>query len=100
MPNAGVAKAEAMQPANPKVIPFLPAFSREEQAEQQRQYRLATTAGSFAYNPGAVCRLYESRPETASQKLPLHLWIFLGGKDMQALDGELTQGRQGVAISL
>ncbi|CDJ63755.1 LOW QUALITY PROTEIN: hypothetical protein, conserved [Eimeria necatrix] len=87
VPNAGVAKAEAMQPANPKVIPFLPAFSREEQAEQQRQYRLATTAGSFACNPGAVCRLYESRPEAASQKLPLHLWIFLGGKDMQALDG-------------
>lgn len=86
VPNSGGAKTETMQPANSKVIPFLPAFTKEEQLEQQRQYRLAS-AGSLTDGPARPCRLYDSSPEAASQKLPLHLWVFLGGKDMQALDG-------------
>ncbi|KAL8427895.1 hypothetical protein ACSSS7_007472 [Eimeria intestinalis] len=85
VPNSG-AKAETMKPANSKVIPFLPAFTKEEQFEQQRQYRQASA------NPSpesfiSPCRLYDSSPSSAANKLPLHLWIFLGGKDMQALDG-------------
>ncbi|KAL8448388.1 hypothetical protein Emag_003939 [Eimeria magna] len=85
VPNTG-AKAETMKPTNSKVIPFLPAFTKEEQFEQQRQYRQAS-ATSSPDNLISPCRLYDSSPASAANKLPLHLWIFLGGKDMQALDG-------------
>ncbi|KAL8442870.1 hypothetical protein Emed_007085 [Eimeria media] len=85
VPNSG-AKAETMKPTNSKVIPFLPAFTKEEQFEQQRQYRQAS-ANPSPDNLVAPCRLYDSSTASAANKLPLHLWIFLGGKDMQALDG-------------
>ncbi|OEH77533.1 hypothetical protein cyc_02599 [Cyclospora cayetanensis] len=83
VPNSGCIKAESMQPTNPKVIPFMPALNREDQAEQQRQYRAATT-GRLLERSGPLSPLYVHGTEA---KLPLHLWIFLGGKDMQALDG-------------
>ncbi|PFH33687.1 hypothetical protein BESB_079030 [Besnoitia besnoiti] len=71
---------ETMQPANPLVLPFAPPEGSEETNAQH--FRFRSKAAHPLYGTQAV-----AHAQNAKKKLPLHLWVFLSGKDMQALDG-------------
>ncbi|KEP65846.1 UNVERIFIED_CONTAM: hypothetical protein HHA_315580 [Hammondia hammondi] len=78
-------RAETLRPTNPLLLPFRPSESPLEKTQFHFQFQRK------AFHP-----LYQDASPGAgggacaggqNDKLPLHLWILLGGKDMQALDG-------------
>lgn len=86
VPRKGGTALESMQPTNPQLIPFLPAFTKEEQQKQQQVYCAGSNLSAPQKDlPGS--ELYKPSSLGLGRKMPLHLWIFLTGKDMQALDG-------------
>ncbi|KFG66355.1 hypothetical protein TGRUB_315580 [Toxoplasma gondii RUB] len=78
-------RAETLRPTNPLVLPFRPSESPEEKTQFHFQFQRKACHPLYQdAAPGAGGR---ASAVGQNRKLPLHLWILLGGKDMQALDG-------------
>ncbi|CBZ55404.1 conserved hypothetical protein [Neospora caninum Liverpool] len=79
--------AETLQPTNPLLIPFRPAETLEERKQFHFQFRQKAFHPLYEDTSVGACSSGTGDGASQAKKLPLHLWILLGGKDMQALDG-------------